>query len=70
MYSIEIHYHKRSMKKLSNILQDDSHPLRPEFDSRLIVRSGRLRVPKYRTMTYSSSFVPMAVRKFNDGINR
>ena len=65
-YSIETHYRKRSMKKLSN----DSHPLGPEFDSRLIVRSGRLRVPMYRTMRYSSSFVCMAIRKFSDDINR
>ena len=68
--SIETRYHKWSRKQMSNILPHDSHPLRPEFDSRLIVCSGRLRAPRYRTMRYSSSFVPMAIRKFNDSINR
>ena len=37
--------HRRLTDRLNKILSDDTHPLTPEIDSRLIDRSGRLRVP-------------------------
>ena len=42
-------YHKRITKKTKNILNDKTHPLVGEFDSRQNVRSGRLRLPTIRT---------------------
>ena len=38
-------YFKQLRCKLANILKDSTHPLYSEFDSRQIVRSGRLRTP-------------------------
>ena len=37
--------HRRLTDRLKMILADHTHSLRPEFDSRLIDKSGRLRVP-------------------------
>ena len=54
-------YQKRVMDKLIGILQDDTHPLRPMFDSRVIEHSSRMRTPKSRTAKYSLSFVSVAV---------
>ena len=42
-------YHRRITKKTKNILNDKTHPLVGEFDSRQNVRSGRLRLPTIRT---------------------
>ena len=64
--SIETMYHKRTTNKLLDILQHNSQPLRPEFDSKLIKGSGRSRAPKSRTLRYSISFVPTAVGLFNN----
>ena len=68
--SIEILYQQRITNKLMDILKDETHPLRPEFDKRLINRSGRFRGTKYRTVRYSESFVPLAVRLYNNSKNR
>ena len=67
-------YERRTKSKLSKILSDTTHPLRPDFDSMTIVRSGRFRVPKARTSRYSRSFVPRAITGFNscwkrEGVN-
>ena len=45
--------HRRLTDRLNKNLSDDTHPLRPEFDSRLIDRSGRLRV----LFTTSQAFI-------------
>ena len=58
-------YDRRTKNKLTDILNDETHPLRQTFDSFKIVRSGRFRVPKAKTDRYAKSFVPMAISKFN-----
>ena len=58
-------YQRRLTYKLHTILCDDTHPLRPELDSRLIDRSGRLRAPRVRTARYRQSFIPSAIHAFN-----
>jgi hypothetical protein len=63
-------YNRRITNKLADILDDKTHPLRYEFDSRRIERSGRLRVPKSSTSRYANSFVPQAVTLFNSNISR
>ena len=60
-------YDRRVSNKLNDVLHDITHPLRQELyiDSRLIVCSGRMRVPEARTVRYSNSFIPQAVSVFN-----
>ena len=65
--SLDILYDRRMTQKLNDILDDATHPLRLDFDDRLIQRSGRMRVPKARTARYSNSFVPRAITSFNRG---
>ena len=52
-------------RRVTNKLNDITHPLRQELDNRLTVHSGRMRVPKARTVRYSNSFVPQTVSVFN-----
>ena len=59
-------YDRRVVVKLSDILSDDTHPLRGEFDSRHIERSGRYRLPAIATQRYKNSFIPRAIAAFND----
>ena len=47
--NLDILHDRRMTQKLNDILDDATHPLRLEFDDRLIQRSGRMRVPKART---------------------
>ena len=61
---------RKVFKKLTNIFNDESHPLRQEFDSLIIARSGRLRLPKVNTERYLKSFVPNAVKIFNSNYSR
>ena len=65
--NLDILHDRRMTQKLNDILDDATHPLRLEFDDRLIQRSGRMRVPKARTSRYSNSFVPRAIISFNRG---
>ena len=64
--SIDDVYERRVLKKLNSILQDETHPMRHDFDTLKIIRSGRFRVPKINTKRYKNSFLPTAIRKFND----
>ena len=64
--SFDILYHIRLTNKTARILSDDSHPLWTEFNDRRIDRSGRLRVPTARTQRYRDSFLPSAVRAYNN----
>ena len=63
-------YNRRLYKKVTQILSDDTHPLRRNFDELFIDRSGRLRTPKARTVRYQSSFLCKAVGVFNDNFRR
>ena len=46
--------HRKLTDRLSKSLADDTHPLRTEFDSRLIDRSGRLKYPSQKQHALSS----------------
>ena len=63
-------YHRRLTHRLNKILSDDTHPLRPEFDSRLIDGSGRLRVPFTKATRFKHSFIPKAIQAFNQPHDR
>ena len=56
-------------KQLQAILNDETHPMRQEFDSMTIQRTGRLR-HKVKTTRYQKSFVPTAARIFNSNFKR
>ena len=58
-------YDRHVHRKVNQIFNDDTHPLRGNFDSLIIERSGRLRTPKARTVRYQKSFVCKAVGVFN-----
>lgn len=59
-------YHRRLTDKITTILTDNTHPLREEFDSRRIDKSGRLKLPIMRTERYRKSFIPRAVNLYKD----
>ena len=63
-------YDRHVHRKVNQIFNDDTHPLRGNFDSLIIERSGRLRTPKARTVRYQKSFVCKAVGVFNDNYRR
>ena len=56
--------------KLNDILIDETHPLRDEYDSRRIARSGRYRLPRVRTSRYANSFIPLSISSFNKQFKR
>ena len=55
----------RIEKKLKCILKDSSHPMYDYFNILKSDKSGRFRVPKFRTSRYGNSFLPSAIRLFN-----
>ena len=55
----------RTKGKTNQILKDTSHPLRNEYDTRLISRSGRYRMPKIKTTRYKNSFIPRSICQLN-----
>ena len=59
-------YEKRLFKKLMQILNDPTHPMRHYFDSRRSNRSGRFSLPKTNTNRYKASFLPSALSIFNE----
>ena len=63
-------YEKRLLKKLMQILNDPTHPMRHYFDSRHSNRSGRFLLPKTNTSRYKASFLPSDLSVFNDNYNR
>ena len=63
-------YDRRVACKLTTINKDNTHPLWAEFDCLRIVRSGRFRIPKARTSRFLNSYVPSAVRSFNNKHHR
>ncbi|WP_419631026.1 reverse transcriptase domain-containing protein, partial [Thiolapillus sp.] len=62
-------YEKRLLKKLMQILNDPTHPMRHYFDSRRSNRSGRFLLPKTNTNRYKASFLPSALSVFNENYN-
>jgi hypothetical protein len=63
-------HERRLTDRIQKILADDTHPLRPEFDSRRIDRSSRFRQPCTRTTRYRNSFIPSAIHIFNSHVGR
>ena len=58
------HYEKRLFKKLMQILNNPTHPVRHYFDSRHSNRSGRFLLHKTNTKHYKASFLPSALSEF------
>ena len=59
-------HEKRLYRKLMQILNDPTHPMRHYFDSRRSNRSGRFSLPKTNTNRYKASFLPSALSVFNE----
>ena len=62
-------YGKRLLKKLVQILNDPTHPMRHYFDSRRSNRSGRFLLPETNTNHYKASFLPSALSVCNENYN-
>ena len=58
-------HENRLYRKLMQILNDPTHPVRHYFDSRRSNRSGRL-LPRTNTNRYKGSFLPSALSVFNE----
>ena len=56
--------------KLTNVMDDESHPLHDRLAGQLISRSGCMRLPSAVTGRYLSSFVPQAIRIHNANFQR
>ena len=59
-------HEKRLYRKLTQILNDPTHPMRHYFDSRRSNRSGRFLLPITNTNRYKASFLPSALSVFNE----
>ena len=59
-------HEKRLYRKLMQILNDPTHPMRHYFDSRRSNRSGRILLPRTNTKCYKASFLPSALTVFNE----
>ena len=59
-------HEKRSYRKLMQILNDPTHPMRHYSDSRQSNRSGRFLLPRTNTNCYKASFLPSALSVFNE----
>ena len=67
------HKHNLSLiseNKLNTVLADETHPLRPDFDSRLKDRSDRFRIFRSKTTRYQQSFIPTAIQTHNQQAGR
>ena len=62
-------FEKRLFKKLMQILNDPTHPVKHYFGSRRSKRSGRFLLPKTNTNRYKASFLPSALLVFNENYN-
>ena len=62
-------YEKRLFKKLMQILNDPTHPMRHYFDSRRSNRSGRFLLPRTNTNRYKALVLPAASSVFNENYN-
>ena len=57
---------KRLYRKLMQILNDPTYPMRHYFDSRRSNRRGRFSPPRTNTNRYKASFLPSAQSVFNE----
>ena len=60
-------YKKKAVKRVRDVLNDPSHPLHVELASHRTTRSSsnRLRSMKARTNRFAKSFLPSAIRLYN-----
>ena len=63
-------HEKRLYRKLMQILNDPTHPMRHYFDSGRSNRSGRFLLPRTNTNRYKASFLPSALSVFNENYTR
>ena len=56
--SFKILHEKKLYRKLMQILNDPTHPMRHYFDSRRSNRSGKYLLPRTNTNRYKASFLP------------
>ena len=59
-------HEKRLYRKLMQILNNPTHPIRYYFDSRCSNRSGRFLLLRTNTNCYKASFLPSALSVFNE----
>ena len=59
-------HEKRLYRKLMQILNDPTNPMRHYFDSRCSNRSGRFLLLRTITNCYKASFLPLALSVFNE----
>ena len=59
-------HEKRLYRKLMQILNDPTHPVRNYFDRRRSNRSGRLLLSRTNTNCYKASFLHSALSVFNE----
>ena len=64
--SFQTLYEKQLSKKLMQILNDSTHPMRHYFDSKRSNRSGRFLLPKTNTNRYKASFLPQSLPVLNE----
>ena len=61
-------HEKRLYRKLMQILNNPTHPMRHYFDSRHSNRSGRFLLPRTNTNHYKASFLPWALSFFYENL--
>ena len=62
--SFKILHEKKLYRKLMQILNDPTHPLRHYFDNRRSNRTGRFLLPRTNSNRYKASFLPLALSVF------
>ena len=68
--NLEDAYADLLITKLTNVMDDASHPLHDRLAGQLISRYGRMRLPSAVTGRYISCFVPQAIRIHNANFQR
>ena len=61
---------QRDTTKTQQIIHDQTHPLHNEYDSRLITRSGRYRLPRSKTERYQMTYIPRSIKTLNNSFQR
>ena len=59
-----------TLRKMKEIVKDQTHPLFTVYNSLLIERSGRYRVPKIKSQRHTNSFIPRSISLFNQSHSR
>ena len=62
-------YSRKVTDRLKIILTDETHPMHDELSSRHSNRSNRILAPRAKTSRYLNSFIPSAIRAYNEALN-